>query len=74
MRTAWCCLLLSVGASAGCWEWGPYGCKPAAAPPPPPAVAAKPAALPPVTAEQVTPVNAHQKAEELRAELERETQ
>jgi hypothetical protein len=75
MRIAWFCLLLAVGASIGCWEWSPYCCKPAAAPPATPVPAAKPVAPPPpVTAEQVTPQNAREKAEALRAEMDREAQ
>ena len=70
MKTAWCCLLLALTGAGGCVElpqlWDNPKAKPPAAP-----KAAPPA---PVSAEQVTEANAHEKAAALRQELERDAQ
>ena len=67
MKTAWCCLLLALTAASGCVELPQLWDNPKAKPP----TAAKAA---PVSAEQVTETNAHEKAEALRQELERDAQ
>jgi hypothetical protein len=70
MKTAWCAIVLAAWASAGCVTlpvlWTPPKPEPAAPVAPP----AKP--KPPVTAEQITEENAHEKAKALLEELNRE--
>jgi hypothetical protein len=73
MKKGLCWLLLSLGAGGGCLELP--GSWPGSKPEPPQPAAAKPAPPPePVTPDQVTEANAHEKAEALKGELDRETQ
>lgn len=71
MKTACCSLWLALWAGAGCvilpanWEKQP--------PPSAPAPAEPSRPRPPVTADDITESNAHEKAEALRQELDRET-
>lgn len=69
MRIAWCCLLLAVGALAGCVEFPLL--KEGARVPPADTRKEPPA---PVTADQVNDHNAYEKAEALRKELDHEAQ
>jgi hypothetical protein len=67
MRAAWSLLFLAIGASAGCVDMAYV--RPDVKPVAP---AAKPAlSFVPVTADQVTEANAHDRAEALRQELDR---
>ncbi|HEV3256071.1 MAG TPA: hypothetical protein VG013_04260 [Gemmataceae bacterium] len=70
MRTTWCWLLLSISAGAGCVSlpgtWGP-GVRPAST------AKAKAKTRPrEVTKDEINEANAHEKAETLREELDRD--